>query len=409
MEKTFYNRLKYFCLFFFLITIQFLPQSKYVILISLDGARWDYINRGVTPTLDSIIKNGVKALSLQPSFPSKTFPNHYSIITGMYPQNHGIISNTIFNPNSKKTYRLGDTIEVRNSEWYLGEAFWETAKRNGIKTASHFWPGSDINLEYRRPDIFVKYLHNMPYLERIERAISWLKLPYDERPRFITLYFDLPDTYGHKYGPNSPQVDSSMFYCDKIIGMFLHKIRQLDIKDSVDIIILSDHGMTDVSENKIINVSKILKDYKIKYLDEGPIMFVEPTNPNEIMNVYLTLKKNEKNYKVYLKNEVPEYYKFSSHPFIWNIILVADIGYSLLTDESIESMKKYFSKGNHGYDHNHLDMHGIFLAIGPSFKKNYKTGSLYNIDIYPLLCKLFNISPRSNIDGKLERIEFILK
>lgn len=382
----------------------------YVILISLDGARWDYVNRNVTPTLDSIKKIGVWALSLMPAFPSKTFPNHLSIITGMYPQNHGIISNYIKNPNNNKIYKLSDTAEIRNPEWYLGEAFWETARRNGIITASHFWPGSEIRLNYKRPDYFLNYQHNMPYIERVDRVITWLKLPYSKRPRFITLYFDAPDTYGHKFGPNSKEVDSAMKYCDKILGILFSKIRELPLKDSVDIIIVSDHGMTETFEDKIINVKNILRDYEYESIDEGPIMFINPYDKKQTKEIYATLKKNENGFKAFIKNEVPGYFKFSDHPFIGDIILIAEPNYSLLNSkEDITIMKNYFSKGNHGYDNHNLDMHGIFLAFGPSFKSNYKTGTLLNIDIYPLLCKIFRISPRQNIDGKLERIEFILK
>ena len=184
-------------------------QSKnYTILVSFDGFRWDYANRGFTPNLEFIKKNGVHALSLKPCFPSKTFPNHFSIITGMYPQNHGIIANNFLDPITGKLYKVGDTTEVRNPKWYKGEAIWETAKRQGVITASYFWPGSEVNLEYRRPTYYEKYEHKRDYEERINGVLNWLKLPFNNRPKFISLYFDATDTYGHRYGTNSAEVDN---------------------------------------------------------------------------------------------------------------------------------------------------------------------------------------------------------
>ena len=169
-------------LIFLLLVFNLSFGKPYVILISFDGFRWDYSERSITPNLDSMKMRGVHALSLRPSFPTKTFPNHYSIITGMYPENHGIIFNGFTNPFNGKGYRLGDTVSVRESEWYIGEAFWETAERNGVRTASYFWPSSEVNLDYRRPTYYKKYRHNSPYRERIDGVIKWLELPLSERP-----------------------------------------------------------------------------------------------------------------------------------------------------------------------------------------------------------------------------------
>ncbi len=390
----------------FLINLLIFAQKPYVLLVSYDGFRWDYLNRGLTPNLDKIRQNGVSALSLKPAFPSKTFPNHLSIITGMYPDNHGIIGNFFEDPFKGLKYKLNDSISVRDGRWYLGEAFWETAERNGIKTASYFWPGSEINILYRHPSYFIKYDHNRSYREKINGIINWLKLPPNVRPHFITLYFHETDTYGHLYGPNSTEVNNSIKYLDSIASFLLSELSKINMLDSINIIFVSDHGMTEISKEKSINIIKLIEKYNCKVQEDGPLMFVEP--PFQFKKeVYEILKKNEDNYKVYLKEEMPDFYHFKNHPFISSIIIIADLGWSLISN-NISTWLNY-NKGNHGYDNNQLDMHGIFIAVGPAFKKNYKTGTLWNIDIYPLLCKIFNISPRSNIDGKLERIQFILK
>lgn len=391
-------------LFLFFFTIIGLASSKpYVILVSYDGFRWDYLNKGISPNLNKIREDGVSALSLRPSFPSKTFPNHFSIITGMYPAHHGIITNNFADPFNNSYYRMSDTNAVRNSRWYLGEAFWETAERQGITTASYFWPGSEVLLPYRRPTYIQAYTHERPYEKRVDGVIDWLKLPFEKRPHFITLYFHETDSKGHDFGPDSPQADEAIKRLDYITGYLLNKLDEIKMRDSVDLIFVSDHGMTEVSEERTINIEKIVGSENCKFSDMGPLMMIEPKK-GKAEEVYETLKKNENHYKVYYRDEVPEYFHFNDHPFIKSIVVIADLGWSAVSNRATERD----SKGNHGYDNNQLEMHGIFLAAGPSFKKNYHTGTLWNIDIYPLLCKIFNIYPRTNIDGKLERIEFIL-
>jgi len=169
-------------------------QQPYVILVSFDGFRWDYLNRNITPNLENIRETGVSASSLRPTFPSKTFPNHISIITGMYNDHHGIISNYFKNPFTNEVYKLGNNSAVKDPKWYRGEAFWETAKRQGIKTASFFWPGSEVTDINRRPDYYKTYEHKKSYKERVDTVITWLKIPQEERPHFLTLYFDAADT-----------------------------------------------------------------------------------------------------------------------------------------------------------------------------------------------------------------------
>ncbi len=392
-------------LFLFLTPVFIFGQkNNYVILISFDGFRWDYANRGITPNIDYIKKQGVSASSFQPCFPSKTFPNHQSIITGMYIENHGIISNSFNDPFTGERYSLGDDKSTSQSKWYLGEPFWETAKRNGIKTASFFWPGSELDLKYRRPDYVKHYNKNFPYFARVDTIIKWLSLPQSKRPHFITLYFSLTDTYGHLFGPNSPQVNHAIASLDSVLGYLFLKIKAVNMIDSVNVILVSDHGMTEVSDKRIINIGKLLRNFKCKLQNSGPFMMVTPPAGKE-KAVYSILKKNEKHYKVYLKNNIPEYFHFKKNPFISKILIVADLGWTLLKKKT----KKYSLKGNHGYDNHLIDMHGIFFAIGHSFKNGYRTGTILNIDVYPLLCKIFGIAPRGNIDGKLERISFILK
>ncbi len=387
----------------FSLTISAAPKP-YLILVSFDAFRWDYLNRGLSPVLEKVRQEGVSALSLKPTYPSKTFPNHLSIITGMYPAHHGIIANNFLDQFTGKLYRMNDSISSRDGRWYLGEAFWETAERQGIITASYFWPGSELALPYRHPTYYQAYDHQRPYEKRVDGVIDWLKLPADKRPHFITLYCHETDSQGHRYGPDSPQTNDAIKRLDEVAGYLLSKLDEIKMRDSVNVVFLSDHGMTEVSAERSINIEKILGDIKCKLSDSGPLLFVEP-DKGKISETYNQLKKNENHYKVYYLEEIPSYFHFEDNPFISPIVVIADLGWSVVTNRRSD----YDGKGNHGYDNNQLDMQGIFLATGPDFKKNYHTGTLWNIDIYPLLCKLFKIFPRKNIDGDLDRIGFILK
>lgn len=395
--------------FLLLTAIILTAQPKpYVLLISFDGFRWDYPNRGITPNIEKMRESGVSASSLQPSFPSKTFPNHYTIITGDYIDHHGIIANDFTNPFTGEVYRLGDSVSVRESKWYLGEPFWTTAERQGIISASYFWPGSEQKLSYRHPTYFEHYDHYRPHKISVNGVIDWLKLPYAKRPHFITLYFHDTDDYGHNFGPNSKEISKAIVSLDSVIGYLYQRFDSIGMKDSINVILVSDHGMTEISTKRVINVETILKGYKYKIEDNGPFSMIKPKK-GQTDSIFSILKRNENHYKVYKKKNMPKYYHYSENAFIYPIILVADLGWTLGTDKSIYEFNKSKEKGNHGYDNHQIDMHGIFIANGPNFKNGYKTGTIWNIDIYPLLCKIFNIVPASNIDGKIERIGFVLK
>ncbi len=393
-----------------LFTISVYGSTPYVILISFDGFRWDYPNRGITPNIEKMINAGASALSLRPSFPSKTFPNHYSIVTGLYPENHGIISNIFQDPFTGETYRLGDNESVREPQWYRGEAFWETARRSGILTASYFWPGSELTIEYRRPNYVEYYNHNKPYRERIDGVIEWLSLPHAERPHFITIYFHDTDSYGHNYGPNSPEIDQSISRLDSLIGYFYDRTESIGLKDSINFILVSDHGMTEISKDRSINIEKLMDGHDVKYSNDGPFMFIDPQK-HSADSLYLFLKSKAENFRVYTKFNIPDFYHFNKHPFIPDLILIAEPGWSLETNKTFErkNKKEKYSAGNHGYEKDFIDMHGVFIADGPAFKNDFRSGTVWNVDIYPLLCKIFGIAVPNNIDGKLERIEFLLK
>ena len=381
----------------------FAQQTPYTILISFDGFRWDYIERGHSPNLQKLRDEGVGALSLQPVFPSKTFPNHFTIVTGMYTENHGLLANNFNDPFSGERYSLRDQQAVQEARWYLGEAFWETAERQGIICASYFWPGSEMNLPYRRSTYFHEYQHERPYEQRVQGVLDWLQLPEAQRPRFITLYFDIVDGAGHRYGPEAPETNRAIARVDSMLGLLIDGLERIGLREQTNIIVVSDHGMTDIDASRSVFVDAILGEIESDIEDRGPLMLLTQKNAT-VDETYQRLQKSATYYSVYTRETMPENFHFSQHPFIPPIVLVADLGWSLTTPE-----REVRGKGHHGYDHNHLDMHGIFYASGPSFRTGYRTGTILNIDIYPLLCAIYGIVPRQNIDGRLERIGFLME
>ena len=249
------------------------------------------MNRDITPNINSLIDDGVKASSFKPVFPTKTFPSHISIVTGMYPENHGIIFNEFNDKFHNSYYNTRDSVQLRNSRWYKGEAFWETAGRHGIITASYFWPSSDLDLDDRNPEYYYHYVHKRPYEDRIKGVLEWLQYPYDKRPHFITMYFDLTDGVGHRYGPNSPEIDIAISSLDSTLGNLLTGLEEIQMRDSVNIILVSDHGITEVHFEKLINAEEILEGYRFVSSNSGPAMMIS-ADDGDIEKIYSQLKKN---------------------------------------------------------------------------------------------------------------------
>lgn len=373
------------------------------ILISLDGFRYDYLDRGVTPTLSKIAKDGVRSAYLQPVFPSSTFPNHISIITGLYPTNHGIVANKFIDTITKELYSIGSK-KSGDSKWYLGEPFWLTCKKNNIISASYFWPSSDLNDSSRNPNYFEKYEHNRDYLARVNGVLSWLDLPDNQRPRFITLYFDLPDSYGHLFGTKSEVLNKKLSDLDSVINKLIDGLETRKILDYTNIIILSDHGMMNFNENTVININNLFPKHFAEIVNNSAYIFIYP-KPNHDDSVQVYLQQQAKNFKFYRSDSLPEIFSVGNTSRMGKFVAIAHCGWIFTDKENWDGT--YIA--THGYDNRCLEMQGIFLAIGPDFKQSYRSIGLRNIDVYPLLCKIFNFSINHKIDGDLQQIVHILK
>ncbi len=391
-------------LILFNFLVSFSINDRTILLISLDGFRHDYIDRGYTPTIKEFSEQGVRTMYMQSSYPSSTFPNHLSIVTGLYPMNHGIIANQFVEYDSGKDFYIKDTNSKFDSYWYKGEAFWETCKKNNIKSASYFWPGSDLTNKERQPTYFERYNHKLDYMTRVNGVLSWFDLPKEKRPKFVTLYFDAPDTYAHWYGTDSKELNKAIGDLDSVINQLFIGLKKRNLFDNMDIIIVSDHGMTNLSKDRVIEVDKIIPENFAEIICHTAYCLIEPKKGFED-KVKELLRKNQKNYSFYDRDSIPERYHYGKNKRISKILMMTDCGWSLSYKQKWSD--KYVAA--HGYDNQCKDMQGLMIAKGPDFKERYKSAGILNVDIYPLLAKILDIPVANKIDGDLKRVIHLLK
>jgi predicted AlkP superfamily pyrophosphatase or phosphodiesterase len=379
-----------------------------VLMVSFDGFRWDYVDNANTPNFDYLRDHGTKAESLQPVFPSKTFPNHYSLATGAYTGTHMLTGNRVWDKEFKEMYKLSDRSKVQDGKWYQAEPIWVTAERQGVKSASYFWVGSEAEIKGYRPSNYKYYDGDVPYRSRVDSVVAWYKLPEDIRPHLTLLYFSEPDHTGHGFGPNSSETIEVVEEMDEILGYLLEGLKSLDIANEINLIVLSDHGMTEVSIDRTIIVDDYISMDDFHTVGRGPVMQLNIKN-----NANLTLEEMDVKLKsiphltAYKKSEIPERYHFVNRN-TGDFVLVAEEGWLILTEGV-----SYDALGTHGYDNELKSMHAIFYAMGPRIKENYTVGTFENIHVYPLICELLNIKPYANApdapEGRLEVLQEILK
>lgn len=385
-------------------------KKPYLILISLDGFRWDYVERFNPPHLSGFINNGVKAESLISSFPSKTFPNHYTIATGMYPDKHGILGNSFYSNAKDVTYSIGNREMVEDGTFYKGSPIWVQADKAAMVSASYFFVGTEADIQGIRPTYFHSYDRQIKNEVRVAEVLKWLALPAIKRPHMITLYFSDMDNVGHSYGPNNDAVlKKALFNLDGHLGSLFKGVEATGLP--VNIIIVSDHGMAELSTTNFIPLEVIENDTLFSVIDNGAIVNVHPKNDDQTDAIFQYLKPKENNFKVYKTADTPGF-EYSPENKDWGAIqIIPDVGYYFLSSQKIVARKKNPNTtiGVHGYDPKYKDMHGIFYANGPAFKKGYVLPSLKNIHIYPLMCKILGLEIPDTIDGKLNEVESVLK
>lgn len=380
-------------------------QDQYLVVVSLDGFRADYPEKYDAKNIRQIGKEGVRVKRLIPSNPTKTFPNHYAIATGLYPDNNGLIGNAFYAADLGKEYQVSDRKSVADGAFYGGEPIWNTVQKAGFKSAVYYWIGSEAPVQGTHPTIWKKYDGKVTFPQRIDSAIHWLQLPKPERPRLVMLYYHEPDKSGHYNGPDSRAVEQQVKYVDEQVGNLHKKLMALPIADKINLIVLSDHGMRQISSERLI----VLEDYLSEDLIDG----IYGGNPNynitakkgKTDEVYKILKKI-KHLKVYKRGEAPKHLHFANHQRTGDMALVAKPGWSIyLKRPKLDRIK---IGGTHGYLNTDKQMSALFVAKGAMFKEGKRKGKIYNVDVYNLMTTILGIPPAPN-DGNIRHIKPLLK
>jgi predicted AlkP superfamily pyrophosphatase or phosphodiesterase len=380
-----------------------------LILISLDAFRWDYcaLHPAETPHLRQLAREGAAARALIPVFPSNTFPNHYSIVTGLYPSHHGIINNHIFDSVLGEFFHYNQLASARDHRWWGGEPVWITAVKQGRKSACSFWPGSEAEIAGVRPTFWKSYDYAAtPFAKRLDELIGWLHLPAEQRPAIVAFYLEETNTAGHKFGADSPETTAAIQLLDGQVGEVMDRLRT----DRIDanLVVVSDHGMTPCSVDRVI----ILEDY-LDFADvqadfDGTVAGLRPLT-GDTAALLRALTALPPHAKVYRAGELPaRFHVDARNPRVPPVWIVADEGWHLDRRAWFNAKRDDYMKGEHGYDPALDSMHGILIAQGPSFKSGVTVGPVENVHIYNLLCAALGLTPAPN-DGDDRLVHTMLR
>ncbi|MEM1268600.1 MAG: ectonucleotide pyrophosphatase/phosphodiesterase [Bacteroidota bacterium] len=371
-------------------------------LISIDGFRHDYLDLADTPNFDRLARIGTGALPLKSVFPTKTFPNHYTLVTGLYPENHGIVGNTMYDPEMDARFSLGNRDAVRDSRWWGGEPIWSTAEKQQVRAGTYFWPGTETEIAGVRPSIWEPYDGRIPNEERVETVLSWMDLDADERPGFFTLYFSNVDDAGHARGPEAPETKRAIENVDRMIGLLIEGLERRGTLERTNILIVSDHGMASTSRDRVVFLDDYVDLEPLSVLDQGALLTIWP-NDVPVDVVYEALHEAHPRLTVYNRSTIPDSLRLSGSPRLAPILGIPDVGWSVGTRGQHARAPERYDGGNHGYAPWTPDMYAFFLGAGPAFNPVTDRPLLRNIDLYELMADLLEITPAPN-DGSLKRI-----
>ncbi|XP_042225372.1 venom phosphodiesterase 2-like [Homarus americanus] len=372
-----------------------------LILVSMDGFRADYLLRGKTPTIQALGNMGVRAPYVKPSYPTITFPNHYTIATGMYPPSHGIIANKFYDPVFRAEFRLGNP-ESFKKRWWGGEPIWRTAERQGKRAATYYWPGSEV--DGNQPTFWFKYNESIPFEHRVDQVLAWLDLPAETRPSFMTLYMHEPDNMGHIYGPDAPMLNTMLTRVDNMVKRLLDGLKVRNLFSCVNLLVVSDHGMVEAGEQRVLRLDSYIPNIvnRTRFWD-GVFGRMTPNDGSqktkEEMMRALSCKRPEM--RVYEKTSLPIRWHVGRQRRIEDIVLDMDAGFSVGGDNTYKA-----DAGDHGYDNYFSSMNAMFVAHGPDIRQNIEVEAFQNIELYNLMCHLLGVTPAPNNGtwGSLHRL-----
>ncbi|HEX4481355.1 MAG TPA: nucleotide pyrophosphatase/phosphodiesterase family protein, partial [Rudaea sp.] len=335
------------------------------ILISLDGFRADYLDRGLTPTLAALAADGVRARAMRPSFPTLTFPNHYTLVTGLYPDHNGIVANRFSDPVTKKKFVYKDAATIADPAWWNGEPLWVSVEKQGGHAATMFWPGSDVAIAGVRPEFWVPFDGKTPVDARVDKVLSWIDLPAPRRPRFITLYLDTADHVGHDHGPDSPEVNDALRQLDTAIARLVDGLKQRGVFDATNIVIVSDHGMTTTSPDRVVIVDREFEMNAVDVIASG-VLGGYAAKPGHEREADASILKPHRGMTCWRKEQIPARLHYGTNPRIPPYVCVADDGWLIDTQKWLDDPNHHQSKGEHGYDNDGPKMRALFVAHGPA-------------------------------------------
>lgn len=378
-----------------------------VVLVALDGFHPSYLERTPSRHLRRLAGEGVRARWLVPVFPTLTFPNLYSIATGLYPEHHGIVSNTM-KDSTLGRFALRNTVAMRDPRWWGGEPIWNTVVRHGKRAATYFWPGSDAPIGGMRPTYYRLFDSSVPNDRRVRQVLDWLSLPADSAPALVTLYLGDVDHAGHEFGPISPETDSAIARVDSAVGALMDGVEQRGLQERVNLVIVSDHGMAQLHRGRVIYLDDFIDPTSIEIIDRGPVLSLIPGRGHE-EEVYRRLEGADPRLEIHRKTETPPAYHYRNNGRIPPIIGVPEEGWVATTRQDIAWRDPRWSpRGGHGYPPETPSMRAIFLARGPAFPNGAVIEPFQNIHLYALMAHILGIKSAPN-DGSLDSVRSVFK
>jgi predicted AlkP superfamily pyrophosphatase or phosphodiesterase len=380
-------------------------SKPYVILISADGFRSDFAKLYDAQFLNSISKKGVRANFMTPSFPSLTFPNHYSIVTGMYPSHHGLVDNTYYDKARGTEYRMGNQKAVQDGSWYGGTPLWVLAEQQKMLSASFYWVASEADIQNTRPTYYYVYNEKINIANRIKAVKDWLSLPEDQRPHMITFYFPQVDHDAHTYGPNDKHVGDAVKFVDSSVNALQAELATLHLP--INYIFVSDHGMAKVDNDNTLSMPAAIDTAAFRVPWGDALIHLYAKDKSKIESTYQALKKDS-TINVYKLDETPKYWHYSTSDDKYNRI--GDLIVLPKNQKVFNFSTRKTTPGKHGFDNHTVDMRATFIAWGPAFKSDLTIGDFENVHVYPLIAKILGLQiDQKTIDGRIEVLNAILK
>ena len=378
-------------------------QRPVTVLVGIDGFRADYLARGLTPRLAALAKDGATG-PMRPSFPTKTFPNHYALVTGKRPDRNGISGNSMIDPRRPGVmFSLGNAAQALDPFWWNeAEPVWITAEKAGLRTATMFWPGSEVAFEGKRPSDWLRYDQNVGNVQRVNTLIDWLRRPARIRPAFATIYFDTVDTAGHRFGPDSAEVNASLAEVDARIGELVDGAAKLGVP--LNLVIVADHGMRATDESRVIQLDGLIDRASYVPVETGPYAAIEPVTGTDNRVAEALLKPHE-HMTCTRKEDLPARLHWGRNPRVAAIICIAEEGWTILAGPPAYPVKG----GAHGYDNADPEMLALFIARGPAFAKGAKLPVFDNVAVAALLRATLGLPEDADADGKLADVKAALK